>query len=107
MSGANIMQLEPQEDNRDGFSIRVMTEKLEARRESNKFLLVFSDGQPAAMNYEEKGIVDTHQAVLEARKKGIDVIGMFLAKDDISESEDEIGRASCREGGVLVGADMT
>lgn len=89
MSGANIMQLEPQEDNRDGFSIRVMTEKLKARRESNKFLLVFSDGQPAAMNYEEKGIVDTHQAVLEARKKGIDVIGMFLAKDDISESEDE------------------
>src|SRR5690625_1693396 len=88
MNGANIMQLEPQEDNRDGFSIRVMTKELEARRENNKFLLVFSDGQPAAMNYEEKGIVDTHQAVLEARKKGIDVIGMFLAKDEITESED-------------------
>ena len=87
-NGANIMQLEPEEDNRDGFSIRVVTKELEARSEKNKFLLVFSDGEPAAMNYEENGIVDTHQAVSEARKKGIDVIGMFLANDDVNENED-------------------
>ncbi|MBU5468495.1 VWA domain-containing protein [Virgibacillus sp. MSJ-26] len=87
-NGAKIMQLEPQEDNRDGFSIRMMTKELEARRESNKFLLIFSDGEPAAMDYEENGIVDTHQAVLEARKKGIDVIGMFLANNEIAENED-------------------
>src|SRR5699024_9352590 len=82
------MQLEPEEDNRDGFSIRVVTKELEARSEKNKFLLVFSDGEPAAMNYEENGIVDTHQAVSEARKKGIDVIGMFLANDVDNEDED-------------------
>lgn len=87
-NGAKIMQLEPQEDNRDGFSIRVMTKDLMTRREKNKFLLVFSDGEPAATNYEENGIIDTHEAVVEARKRGIDVIGMFLANGQISEYED-------------------
>src|SRR5699024_2005999 len=78
-TGANIMQLEPQEDNRDGFSIRVLTKELTSRREKNKFLLVFSDGEPAASGYDQNGIVDTNVAVAEARKKGIDVIGMFLS----------------------------
>ncbi|MGP4108673.1 vWA domain-containing protein [Virgibacillus sp. L01] len=87
-TGARIMQLEPQEDNRDGFSIRVITKELAARREKNKFLLVFSDGEPAAANYDQNGIIDTNLAVSEARKKGIDVIGMFLADGEIDERED-------------------
>ncbi|MDY0409173.1 vWA domain-containing protein [Paracerasibacillus soli] len=88
-NGAKIMQLEPEEDNRDGFSIRVITEKMMERRENHKFLLVFSDGEPAAANYDQNGIVDTHIAVSEARKKGIDVIGMFLSDGMIDEREDE------------------
>src|SRR5699024_2279287 len=64
-SGAKIMQLEPEEDNRDGFSIRIMTEDLAKRREKHKFLLVFSDGEPAAANYDQNGIVDTNIAVTE------------------------------------------
>ncbi|MFD2045235.1 vWA domain-containing protein [Ornithinibacillus salinisoli] len=87
-NGAKIMQLEPEEDNRDGFSIRVATKELQARREKNKFLLVFSDGEPAASNYEQNGIVDTNEAVAEARKRGIDVIGMFLADGEIQEHDD-------------------
>ena len=87
-NGAQIMQLQPQEDNRDGFSIRVITEELEKRREKNKFLLVFSDGEPAAAHYDQNGIVDTHVAVSEARKKGIEVIGMFLSDGFIEESEE-------------------
>ncbi|MUK88399.1 VWA domain-containing protein [Ornithinibacillus sp. L9] len=87
-NGAKIMQLEPEEDNRDGFSIRIATEELQARREKNKFLLVFSDGEPAAANYEQNGIVDTNEAVTEARKRGIDVIGMFLADGEVQERED-------------------
>ena len=87
-NGAKIMQLEPQEDNRDGFSIRVITEELEKRREKHKFLLVFSDGEPAAAHYDQNGIVDTHIAVSEARKKGIEVIGMFLSDGLIEESEE-------------------
>ncbi len=87
-NGAKIMQLEPQEDNRDGFSIRIASEELETRSEKNRFLLVFSDGQPAASDYTENGIVDTNQAVFETRKKNIEVIGMFLAEGDISEQDD-------------------
>lgn len=60
------MQLEAQEDNRDGFSIRHVTKKLISRSEKNKFLLVFSDGQPAASGYDQNGIVDTYQAVAQA-----------------------------------------
>ncbi|MGM0943041.1 MAG: vWA domain-containing protein [Bacillota bacterium] len=89
-NGPKIMQLEPQEDNRDGFSIRVATEQLEARREKHKFLLVFSDGEPAAANYNQNGIVDTNLAVLEARKKGMEVIGTFLADGEVDELADKL-----------------
>lgn len=87
--GPEIMQLEPEEDNRDGFSIRVVTKQLEGRHEKNKFLLIFSDGEPAAANYDQNGIIDTYEAVLEARKKRIEVIGMFLASGMIEESDAE------------------
>lgn len=85
--GARIMQLEPQEDNRDGLAIRLMTEELQKRNEKQKFLLVFSDGEPAAFGYDQNGIVDTHEAVTEARKLGIEVVNVFLANGIISESQ--------------------
>ncbi|RBW69206.1 vWA domain-containing protein [Bacillus taeanensis] len=85
--GPEIMQLEPEEDNRDGYAIRHMTENLLKRSEKQKFLLVFSDGEPAAMGYEQNGIVDTHEAVLEARKHGIEVINVFLANGEIDEAQ--------------------
>lgn len=87
-NGAKILQLEAEEDNRDGFSIRVVAEALQRRQEKHKFLLVFSDGEPAAMGYEQNGIIDTHLAVSETRKKGIDVIGMFLADGEVGEREE-------------------
>ncbi|MCG1020999.1 vWA domain-containing protein [Sutcliffiella horikoshii] len=86
-SGPEILQLEPEEDNRDGYAIRHMTKRLVARSEKQKFLLVFSDGEPAAMDYEKNGIVDTHQAVMEARKKGLEVINVFLANGEIDEGQ--------------------
>ncbi len=85
--GAEIMQLEPEEDNRDGFSIRLQTKKLLQRTEKQKFLLVFSDGEPAAFNYEQNGIIDTHEAVLKARKHGIEVINVFLSNGEIDEGQ--------------------
>ncbi|MFB1080935.1 nitric oxide reductase activation protein NorD [Jeotgalibacillus sp. JSM ZJ347] len=88
--GAAIMQLEPEEDNRDGYAIRHMTERLEKRTEKQKFLLVFSDGEPAAADYEQNGIVDTHDAVLEARKRGIEVMNVFLSTSEIPESQKEV-----------------
>ncbi|MED1201555.1 vWA domain-containing protein [Heyndrickxia acidicola] len=86
-TGPEILQLEPEEDNRDGFAIRHMAERLKARQETQKFLLVFSDGEPAAFGYNQNGIVDTHEAVLEARKNGIEVINIFLSNSHIEESQ--------------------
>ncbi|RIW35043.1 VWA domain-containing protein [Bacillus salacetis] len=86
-SGPEIMGLQPEEDNRDGFAIRLMTERLLQRSEKQKFLLVFSDGEPAAFDYEQNGIVDTHEAVLQARKQGIEVINVFLSNDEITEAQ--------------------
>ncbi|MDX5474438.1 MAG: VWA domain-containing protein [Bacillaceae bacterium] len=86
-TGPEILQLQPEEDNRDGYAIRHMANRLQLRTEKQKFLLVFSDGEPAAMNYEQNGIVDTHEAVMEARKKGIEVINVFLSNGEIEESQ--------------------
>ncbi|KXG09310.1 hypothetical protein AT864_02540 [Anoxybacillus sp. P3H1B] len=86
-TGPEILQLEPQEDNRDGFAIRLMTEQLLRRTEKQKCLLVFSDGEPAAYHYEQNGIIDTHEAVLEARKRGIEVLNVFLANGEITEEQ--------------------
>jgi nitric oxide reductase activation protein len=84
-SGPKVMQLSPEEDNRDGYAIRHMSNQLKSRNEAQKFLLVFSDGEPAAMGYERNGIIDTHEAVLEARKKGIEVMNVFLANGEVDE----------------------
>jgi nitric oxide reductase activation protein len=40
--------------------------------------IAVSDGEPAAFGYEQNGIVDTSEAVIEARKKGIEVIGQLI-----------------------------
>lgn len=86
-AGPHIMQLEPEEDNRDGYAIRQMTKMLVQRSEAQKFLIVFSDGEPAAFDYEQNGIVDTHEAVMEARKRNIEVINVFLSNSEIEESQ--------------------
>ncbi|MFK2825263.1 VWA domain-containing protein [Bacillus sp. B190/17] len=86
-SGPEVMQLKPEEDNRDGFAIRVVTERIKKRSEKQKFLLIFSDGEPAAYSYERNGIIDTYEAVLQARKQGIEVINIFLADGEIAEAE--------------------
>lgn len=85
--GPEILQLQPEEDNRDGYAIRHMTKQLLSRTETQKFLLVFSDGEPAAAGYEQNGIIDTHEAVIEARKRGIEVINIFLANGEIDEGQ--------------------
>ncbi|KMY53933.1 hypothetical protein AC623_08120 [Bacillus sp. FJAT-27231] len=87
VSGPEVLQLKPEEDNRDGFAIRVVKERIIKRSEKQKFLLIFSDGEPAAYSYDRNGIIDTHEAVLEARKLGIEVINLFLADGEIGEAE--------------------
>jgi nitric oxide reductase activation protein len=90
--GSSIMQLQPEEDNRDGFAIRKTVEELFTRQEKHKILLAFTDGEPSAFNYSDNGIVDTHESVLETRKKGIEVIGVFLSNGKPQEKEKETMR---------------
>lgn len=84
-SGPNIMQLREEEDNRDGLMIRIASEELAKRSEKHKFLLVFTDGEPSALDYFQDGIIDTHEAVKQARKLGIEVIGTFIEEEEHQE----------------------
>lgn len=60
------------------------------RPEQQKILLVFSDGEPAAFDYETHGVLDTHEAVTRTRKLGIETIGMFIANGEITEEEEKL-----------------
>ena len=83
----SIMSIEAHEDNRDGFAIRWMAKRLQKREEKHRFLLIFSDGEPSAFEYANNGIIDTTEAVLEAEKKGITVVHLFLNTEKPSEEQ--------------------
>lgn len=83
--GPRIMALEPQDDNRDGVAIRIASERLIRRHHHQRFLIVFSDGEPSAFNYSQDGIIDTYEAVEMARKFGIEVFNVFLSQEPITE----------------------
>lgn len=89
-SGQAIMNFEAHEDNRDGFAIRWMADRLFARSEKHKFLLVFSDGEPSAFGYDRNGIVDTAEAVMETEKRGISVVHLFLSTEKPTEDQKEL-----------------
>ncbi|ANU28242.1 vWA domain-containing protein [Planococcus versutus] len=82
-----IASFDAHEDNRDGFAIRWMSKRLKRRTEKHRFLLVFSDGEPSAYNYAENGVVDTANAVTEAKKQDIEVLHLFLSSNSISEDQ--------------------
>ncbi|MGX7595751.1 vWA domain-containing protein [Planococcus plakortidis] len=84
---AEILSLDAHEDNRDGFAIRWMAERLKQRPEKHRFMLVFSDGEPSAYNYADNGIIDTAQAVSETGKMGIEVMHLFLSGEPTSEEQ--------------------
>ncbi|REB07247.1 VWA domain-containing protein [Sporosarcina sp. BI001-red] len=86
-SGPAIMNFEAHEDNRDGFAIRWMANRLANRPEQHKFLLVFSDGEPSAFGYDRNGIVDTAEAVWETEKRGISVVHLFLSTQQPTEDQ--------------------
>lgn len=82
-----IVSMEAHEDNRDGFAIRWMSDRLRQRPEKHRFLLVFSDGEPSAYNYAENGVVDTANAVAEAKKQDIEVLHLFLSSHPITDEQ--------------------
>lgn len=100
-SGPQICQLRPEEDNRDGFALRIAIEKLESRSEQRKFLIVFSDGEPSAADYDKNGILDTHEAVLLARKKGITVFNLFIGDEALDESRQQTMKTIYGNGSII------
>ncbi|MFC4411276.1 vWA domain-containing protein [Chungangia koreensis] len=91
-SGHAILSVNAHEDNRDGFAIRWMVERLKNQQEKHKFLLVFSDGEPSAFGYDQNGILDTAEAVIQAEKAGISVLHLFLNTVAPSEEQKELFR---------------
>ena len=86
-NGMSILSFDANEDNRDGFAIRWMADRLAARSEKHKFLLVFSDGEPSAFGYDRNGILDTAEAVLETEKNGISIIHLFLSTEEPTDDQ--------------------
>src|SRR5699024_9631598 len=74
----SLLDIEASGDNRDGFIFRHEADILNERPEKDKFLIIFSDGLPSAEQYNQTGVVDTHQAVNEAKKMRINVINIFI-----------------------------
>ncbi|WP_028548242.1 vWA domain-containing protein [Paenibacillus sp. UNC451MF] len=100
--GPKLLQLQAEQDNRDGYSIRIAAERLMLRSEKQKVLLVFSDGEPSASDYHEDGIVDTCEAVLQARRMGVEVVSVFLGSGIIKDTERETMRNIYGRFSVLV-----
>ncbi|MFC5587605.1 vWA domain-containing protein [Sporosarcina soli] len=86
-NGPSILSFDANEDNRDGFAIRWMADRLSARQEMHKFLLVFSDGEPSAFGYDRNGVLDTAEAVMETEKRGISVIHLFLTTEEPTDDQ--------------------
>ncbi|MFD2612221.1 nitric oxide reductase activation protein NorD [Paenibacillus gansuensis] len=100
--GPNLLQLEAQQDNRDGFAIRTVLPQLLSRPEKQKILIVFTDGEPSAEQYHDEGVLDTYEAVHEARRRGIEVIGVFLARREITDGERKTMENIYGRGAVLI-----
>ena len=78
----NCFEISLGQENRDGLAIRAMTEKLYKRPESNKLLMVLSDGAPCHGGTEYVGTMaleDTCKEIREHRKRGsIDILGLYV-----------------------------
>ena len=67
--------------NKDGFSIRHCAEELVKRKETNKFLIVLSDGAPSDYSSHKEAVEDVRNAVAFARANKIDVTSIFFGSE--------------------------
>lgn len=77
----------PNNGNKDGHSIRVATKELLNRIETNKVLIILSDGLPSAYKSDNFGQADVRDAVREARKNGVTVISIAFGSEAHRKSE--------------------
>lgn len=74
--------------NCDSYAIHVATKELSKRSEKTKILFVLSDGYPT-VSIEQDAIIDSKNAVIEARKKGIIVIPIVFGVDSCDRNNFE------------------
>jgi nitric oxide reductase activation protein len=86
----SILDIETSGDNRDGFILKHEISLLKARSEADKFVIMFSDGLPSAEDYNQSGIVDTHEAVNIARRENINVINVFISEESDEQTIESI-----------------
>lgn len=78
----NLLAIQPEDCNFDGYAIRYATELLKHRHEDKKLLIVISDGMPCARPYHGNiGIMDVKLAINEA-KRVCTPIGVLLGKSN-------------------------
>ena len=85
-----LLSLTSKNSNCDGYSIRYATKILEKRSESQKLLLIVTDGCPACSLYgtSKDGIEDTKQAISAANKKVIcHGVAIGSADNDVLSAE--------------------
>lgn len=73
--------------NKDGYSIRIATKEILKRPESQKLLIVLSDGLPSDYSSTQFAMDDVQDAVKQARKSGVNVISVMFGDDAFRESE--------------------
>lgn len=96
-----LEQLEPQLDNRDGLAIRTIGQSLLKRNERQKWLLVLSDGEPAADDYPD-AIYDTKNAIRLLRHCGIHIVHLCISENAMDLREAEILRQLYTNGSIVI-----
>lgn len=67
-------------NNRDGFALKFALEKLKARKEEKKLLIIISDGQPAACCYGGQSAIRDMQSIISSYKD-IQVLAAAIGGD--------------------------
>jgi len=80
-SWSSITEYRPDGMNRESDSIRIATEQLSKRQERRKILIVLCDGLPSDYESQSAGITDVRKAVLDAKKRGVTVIGCMFGDE--------------------------
>ncbi|MET3109921.1 hypothetical protein [Salinicoccus halitifaciens] len=86
----SILDIDASGDNRDGFILKHEISLLRARSESDRFIIMFSDGLPSAEDYNQSGIVDTHEAVNIAKRENIHIVNVFISEESDEQTIESI-----------------
>ena len=77
-----LMDISARSNNRDGYALKYMYEKIKSRPEEQKIVFVISDGQPAASGYSGRNAEDDMRKLRDAAfRKGIVTFAAAIGND--------------------------